>query len=117
MLTREQILAAQDLPSEVVPVPEWGGDVRIRTLTTRERDRFEAATISVVDGKPQLNTENVRARLVALCAVDDTGARLFSDEDTDALGAKNASAVERLFSVAQRLNGFSKDDIEQLSKN
>ena len=27
ILTKDAILAADDLPREIVPVPEWGGDV------------------------------------------------------------------------------------------
>ena len=31
-LTREQILEADDLPTESLDVPEWGGEVLIRAL-------------------------------------------------------------------------------------
>ena len=40
MLTREQILQSDDLPRETVPVPEWGGSVRIRTLSGADRDGY-----------------------------------------------------------------------------
>ncbi len=39
-LTGEEILGADDLPTEVVPVPEWDGTVIVRTLTGAERDHW-----------------------------------------------------------------------------
>ena len=41
MLTKDQILKSDDLPSEEVSVPEWGGSVMVRSMTGYERDQFE----------------------------------------------------------------------------
>ena len=35
LLTRDAILAAADIQTETVPVPEWGGEVAVRPLTGR----------------------------------------------------------------------------------
>ncbi len=43
LLTKDDILGADDLATEDVEVPEWGGCVRVRALTGTERDAFEAA--------------------------------------------------------------------------
>ena len=40
LLSKEAILAAQDLPSEDVEVPEWGGTVRVRGLDGKGRDEY-----------------------------------------------------------------------------
>ena len=45
LLSKTAILAAQDLQTEDVEVPEWGGAVRVRSFTGRERDAFEAGMI------------------------------------------------------------------------
>ena len=45
LLSKTAILAAQDLQTEDVEVPEWGGAVRVRSFTGRERDVFEAGMI------------------------------------------------------------------------
>jgi len=42
-LNKEQILRADDLKTEEVDVPEWGGSVRVRVLTGTERDAFESS--------------------------------------------------------------------------
>jgi hypothetical protein len=111
MLTKEQILAQNDLRTEQVEVPEWGGSVTVRAMTSRERDAYEA---SMVEGDKYVN---VRARLVASCLVDENGERMFSDEDAEALGNKGASAMNRIFNVVTRINGFSDSDLEDLEKN
>ena len=113
ILTRDEILAADDLKIETVSVPEWGGAVQVRTLMGCQRDRFEA---SIVKGKV-VSMENLRAKLVAESAVNEKGKRLFTTKDVEALGKKSASALDRLFAVAQRLSGLSPADVDELAKN
>lgn len=117
-LTREAVLNCQDRVTEVVKVPEWGGEINVRSLNGAERDAFEGSRIAVdKKGTIQVRVENIRARLVALAACDDNGARIFTDEDVKALGFKNASALSRVYDVAARLSGITKEDIEDIAKN
>ncbi len=119
MLTKDQILKADDLPTEVVDVPEWGpgGQVRVRTLTGTERDSFEESITKKKGKSVEVNMVNLRAKLCALTIVDDKGERLFANADVVELGKKNAAVLDRIFTVAQKLNGFGQDDIEELAKN
>lgn len=114
LLSRSQILESDDLVTEDVPVPEWGGDVRVRTLTGTERDAFELSISG--DGKKK-NLENLRARLAALCIIDEDGQRVFSDDDVRKLGLKSAGALGTVFDVASRLNGLTEKDVEELAGN
>jgi len=116
-LTRDQILQVQDIVTEDVPVPEWGGTVRVRGLSGHERDAFEAGIVQPSGRTIRYTLENLRARLVALSVVDESGARLFSAADVVALGRKSAAALERVYNVAQRLAGLSNQDVEELAKN
>ena len=117
LLSKTAILAANDLKSEDIEVPEWGGAVRVRSFTGRERDAFEASMVRG-DGKDRkVDLTNMRARLVGLTVIDETGQRLFTDEEVDLLGAKSGAALDRVFAVAQKLNGLSGADVEELSKN
>ncbi len=113
MLTRDQILAAQDLKTETVKVPEWGGTVNVRTMDGEGRDAFEASLQN--NGKRDL--KNFRAKLLAFCLVDDKGERMFSEADISALGKKSAAALTRLADVASKLNKMSEGDVEELIKN
>lgn len=116
-LTREAILDAQDLPTETVEVPEWGGAVLVRGLTGRERDAFEASMIEQKGRKTTFTMSNFRAKLAARTIIDENGKRMFSDKDMDALGGKSAVALQRVFNVAQQLSGLSDADVEELTKN
>ena len=112
MLTRDQILQAKDLKTEVVKVPEWGGEVIISTFTGAARDEWEAGLVN-----KGVAMQNIRARLFAATCVDETGARLFTAADADALGQKSGAALDRCVQVAQRLNRLTTDDLEDLAKN
>lgn len=114
LLTKEAILAADDRKTEVVPVPEWGGEVTIMTMSAEGRDVFEGL-INSADGKRNLN--NFRAKLVAATAVDEKGALMFTENEVRALGRKSAAAMDRLADAATRLNQLSQADVEALTKN
>lgn len=117
LLTKDAILAADDRRTEDVPVPEWGGSVRVRALSGKERDAYESAIVQVSgNGDRKVTMENIRARLVSLTVVGEDGERLFSDADISALGDKSAAALERVFDAARKLSGLTEDDVEELAE-
>lgn len=116
LLDRAAIFAASDTTYEEVACPEWGGSVRVKALTAAERDDYEASLLTGKGKNRELNLRNARAKLVARTVVDDTGKRLFSDGDAEALGDKSAAVMQRLFETAQRLSGLSDDDVEELTE-
>jgi len=113
LLTKEQILTADDKKRQLVHCPEWGGDVYVRTMTGTERDAFEQAIVG--DGT-QRNWQNVRARLAALTVTGDNGKRLFTDADVGALGQKSAKTLDRIFGVASRKKSEGEANGEKRSK-
>lgn len=114
-IDKQSVFASPDLKTESVELPEWGGTLCVRTMTGAERDGWEASLSPVGSTGP--NLANLRARLLVKCVVDDQGARVFTDADADALGAKSAAVLERLFAVAQRLNGLAGNSVATASKN
>jgi len=110
MLSRQQILEAEDRPTVTVEVPEWGGSVCIRSMSGAERDSFEK---QFMDEK----ASNIRAQFLVKCLVDDDGNRIFSDKEAAALGNKSGAVLTRLFEEASRLNHLSADDVEELAGN
>jgi hypothetical protein len=129
LLTRAAILAANDIRTERVPVPEWGGDVIVATFSGADRWAFEVAVHEATkakangNGHPATPAEAVAERmeyvthLVALALVDEAGHRLFSDTDVVALGKKSGVALTRVFRVAMRLNGIGDTEVERLQGN
>ncbi|MCB0190649.1 MAG: hypothetical protein KDJ65_01750 [Anaerolineae bacterium] len=119
LLTRDQILSAPDASTvyEDVPVPEWGGEVRVKALSGIERDAFESSVTSFAGKKVRLSMDNVRARLVATTLIDEKGQPVLKPSDVTALGEKSAVALDRVFSVARRLAGLGSNELAQMTEN
>ncbi|OYD65956.1 UNVERIFIED_ORG: hypothetical protein BDU10_8607 [Burkholderia sp. CF145] len=119
ILTKSDILAADDLKTETVDVPEWGGAVIVRMMTGTQRDAYEASLMKRDgDGKYRVDTVNMRTKLLVHTVVDEAGRSLFDgDADVLELAGKSSAAIERLFTVAQRLNGLAADSVENAEKN
>lgn len=122
-LSKEQILAADDLVTEDVEVPEWSPDpanpasVRVRMMTGAERDAFEESLSRTKGKSVKTNLANLRARLVAKTVVNEQGKRLFTDAEAGVLGQKSAAALDRVFEAARRLNGMTEQDVEDLTED
>ena len=117
-LTKDQILEANDLKTQSVEVPEWGGSVLVRTMSGTDRDAFEASMITTAsDGSRKPNMTNMRAKLVALTVVDEAGNLMFDVSDVDRLARKSAAALERVFAAAQRINALGVDAQDEIAKN
>ena len=113
-LTRDAILAKDDSAFADVEVPEWGGTVRVRTITGSERDQFDEQRERFRSGGANVGT---RAFLVGMATCDEQGNRLFRPDDLVALGKKSMAALDRVFDVACRLNGIGLKAVEDAEKN
>lgn len=117
LLSREAILSSKDIKTQEVLVPEWGGNVLVKSLNGSERDAFEASIIDIKGKDVQMNRKNARAKLLVQCIVDKNLNPIFSAADVEALGQKSSAALDRVFTVAQKLSGISDTDLEELEKN
>jgi hypothetical protein len=109
-LSKTAILAAKDTKlSDPVPVPEWGGDVFVKTLTGTERDAFE-------DAYAENKMKAFRCRFLVLTLCDDKGQRLFEDGDVAELGKKSSVVINRLFESAWKHNAFTNEAVESLGE-
>ena len=117
ILGKDQIFSADDIQTEVVPVPEWGGEVMVRGLTGHQRDAWESSLQVRKGRKMDLDMTDFRARLAVLCIVDEKGQRVFHDGDAPQLAGKSGAALDRVYTVAARLSGISQEDVEDLTKD
>ena len=108
-LSAKQILAADDRPIEEVHVPEWatGGDdvVCLRPLDGSELYKFQT---TLADAKGEL-PDDLMVRVVASCACDEQGNRLFTAKQIAGLAAKSGTALRRLFEKCQRMTLLDPD--------
>ena len=128
LMTRDQILGTPKTgygEVDLSDIPGWG-TVRIKDLTANERDRIEqsCAVERLVLGKggkhkikKDFTLEGIRAKFVAACVVDESGAPIFSEADVKALGNLNAKAVDRIFTTIQDRNGLREDDLDVFVEN
>ena len=117
LLGRADILGRNDRTFQNVKCPEWGGTVRVRSLSGAERDQWEEACQEARGKEKVFSTKQLREKLLSFCLVDADGKMLFSEGDIALLADKNASALTRLFDVARRLNAIGVQDVEDLVGN
>ncbi len=116
ILTKANILAAMaaaQLKTEAVPVPELGGDVLISEISGLARDVYYSK--EQADGQRPLSLR--QADLIVAAAVDETGAPLFDDSDIPQLRAMKAEILDRLAGAAARINGLLKSAKDDAAKN
>lgn len=116
-LTRDQIMSCDDLQRELVKLPEWSGEVYVRTMTGSERDMYELRMLEGRKNGGITGIQDIRATLAALTVCDEHGAPIFSLSDIEGLGRKSCAALDRVCEVAQRLNRLTTDDIDELKKS
>lgn len=112
-LTKDQILAADDLDLLKIEVPEWKGCVYCRVMSVGERDSYEREWI----GKKETGVENFRTKFLqrVLCTKD--GELLFTCDEIAALSKKSARVMGRLWDKAMKHNHLMAEDVEELAKN
>ncbi len=115
MSIRDQILASVDIPSEKVPVPEWGVSVEVRGMTGAERTRIMDKAVDQAGG---VNLQFVYPEIVIATSFDDvSGEQIFKPSDRDILLTKSAMALDRLAQVGMRLSGFTQESADAAGKD
>jgi hypothetical protein len=108
---RDDILAAEDLPHEMVDTPEWAPaapNVWVRGLTAAERDAYEQGMLAPGRGQVRVkdHVENLRASFCVRIILGEDGERVFADSDVTALGAKSGAVLDRIWDKGRELSGM-----------
>lgn len=112
LLTKSKILNAKDFKLREVEVPQWGGSVMIKTLSSFDKGLFEQKTSGA-----NLDLSTIMAEYAAMIICDEKGNRLFTAEDVMELAGKSAFALEHIFNEGRDLNNFTEEDLEALAGN
>ena len=110
MSLRDQILSANDTETVLLPMPEWGFDVHIRSMSCLERERFENAY-------QKSPNDSTLARFASIVLADETGARLFTEADVPNLAKKGLKALKRVYDVGEKLNKIEAPAVDEAVKN
>ena len=111
-LSAENILAAEDFRYAVVDCPEWGGSVRVRSLSGGQR--------TVITQRVQdKNTEDLEEMLVVMACVNEDGTRIFTNKDIEALKKKSAAVTSRIAKKVMEISGIGTEAaaVEEAKKN
>jgi len=123
LLSREALLQRDELKIERVELSK--GHVFVREMTGLEKDIWEK---SMLKEKPsgnknrpveyEVNIEGFRAKLAIVTVCDEKGVLMFKPEDVRVLNQMMSAAnLDRIITVAQRLNAITEKDKEELLKN
>ncbi len=109
MSLRDKILSANDIESEVIPVPEWDCSVEVRGMTVAQRDK-------VVSAGSELKAI-YKEIIINLLYDPETGEQIFDEKDGDAILGKSGVVIERLAKKASELSGISDTAVTDAEKN
>lgn len=112
--TKVAILGANHLKTESVDVPEWGDGVSVLVseMSGLARDAFYAKREA---GKVPISES--QANLLLATVVDESGAQVLDESDIANLRAQGTAVIDRIVSVAVRLNGMQPEAVEDAAKN
>jgi len=123
LLNREMLLQRDELQIEKVELTK--GYVYVREMTGKEKDTWEK---SLMKQKPsgnknrpidyEVDIEGFRAKLAVVTVCDADGILLFKPQDVQTLNSMmSAGNLDKIITVAQRLNRISEEDKEEILKN
>lgn len=111
LLNKQQIQEADDLPFQIVEMPEWGGEVKIRMMSGKHRIEFEKRNALA---KTELET---MINLIMFSCVDEDNNLLFDAKDYEFLSNKSAKSLMRIFNEAVKMSVLSTEGLENKAKN
>lgn len=105
MSLRDQILSADDLGFEIIPVPEWGVEIKIVGLSGAARaDYIMHGLDENGDPTPGRMKDSTALLIVESVRDPETDERIFTRDDVAAVNEKNSVVLTR---IAQRIASLS----------
>ena len=106
IVTVAQILnAPSDLVEQTIEVPEWGGHIRIRSLTAAEQAKVRQASIELGADSPRVIFAEMEKRQFEYGVVEPK----FTKEDVNVLFHKSSTSWRRVINALDALTGTRKD--------
>jgi hypothetical protein len=123
---KAKILAASDIKSESMTIPEWGVTIKVTGMSGRTREKFLEAVFQNGGGgdgeASKVATNKAMVPLINDFVVDgardpQTGERLFTADDIDALREKNGETLQRIALKVISLSGLGEKAVETAQGN
>lgn len=109
LLTREQILGADDRKTDTVNVPEWDGSVKVQSLTLGQRQeiRRRATVDDEVDDE----------KFDVFTFMEGVVQPQFELDDFEALKKRNGQAMQRVMNRIMQLAGWTAEASKEAEKS
>lgn len=117
LLSRNEILAANDRPTHRVAVPEFGegAEVLVRVMSAHDWETYESHAVEYNKRRAEGDTssQDLYALMAVLSCCDEQGEPLFTLQDMPWLGKKSHTALKRIFDEAWALNHLGDQEVER----
>jgi uncharacterized protein with beta-barrel porin domain len=114
-VSREAFLSKRQ--RQVMVVDTSAGKIRVQALSAYERGKLEALFTTKTGERRMERMAKLREFVAVASCVDESGNRMFTEGDVDALGQVESSVLEAVLKAYQELNGSDDADIEKLVGN
>jgi hypothetical protein len=110
MLNAARIAERKNRPRKIEShQTSFGEEISIRQLNLLERDDYNLSVIGD-DGKVDVSRlRGNKARLIALCLVDEEGKKLLTEQDV--IEAFNVNEIDEINDLCAKANGLQKDAV------
>lgn len=112
-LSKADLIARLSKPVET-EIKILGGAVLIKKLSAAEAEDYFASVQVEKDGKSEFVTKDSRAKLVALCLVDENKRPEYTTQEVSAM---DNDVVRELFEACQKINGMAKEAVDDAKKD
>jgi hypothetical protein len=113
ILSKEQIWAADDIEERTIAVPQWGGDVRVRSLSLEQISEIRAHAVKTVKGKEEVDAKLQMAGLLCEGIIEPE----YDFEEAKRLMKKSAAATSIVVQAINELSGLLPEAIDEATKS
>lgn len=92
ILTKDEIRDIKDITEKVVSVPEWGGEVKVRSITQRQMNQIKNSAKQASENDESIDEDTVNWNIFKEGVVEPA----FDDDDRAWLMEKSSSAFMRV---------------------
>jgi len=105
ILTIDQILNAQDCPTAIVECPEWGGAVKVRALTLKERSEIMSGSKTGGFGQGTYSADEIERFTLLTFLKGVVEPRFDTKLHFEKLKEKNPAPIDRITAKIWELSG------------
>jgi hypothetical protein len=113
ILNKDQIWAADDIEEREIEVPQWGGSVRVRSLSLEQIAEIRAHAVKIVKGKEEVDARLQMAGLLCEGIVEPD----YSFPEAQRLMKKSAAATSLVVQAINELSGLLPEAVDEADKS